>query len=238
MLASLLFAVSAQVSADSETQFSEARAELVSTIETRVRDASNYLGKSYLDPRVIAAMGDVPRHEFVPVKLRGAAYENRPLPIGYQQTISQPSLVAMMTDLLQLPDACHVLEVGTGSGYQAAILGELCAKVYTIEIVEPLGQQAKNLLGELGYENVHVRVGDGYAGWPEHAPYDGVIVTAAVNEPPAPLVEQLRPGGRMVIPLGQRRGYQELVVIEKRADGSVSERKIFPVRFVPFTRDQ
>lgn len=231
--ASALEAVAAE-----EVQYREAREELVGVIENRVREARAYLRKSELDPRVMAAMATVRRHEFVPEDLRFAAYENRPLPIGLGQTISQPSLVAMMTDLLDLPTECKVLEVGTGSGYQAAILGEFCTEVYSIEIVEALGLRARETLADQGYENVHVKIGDGFAGWPEHAPFDGVIVTAAVDEPPPPLVEQLHPGGRMVIPLRRGSGYEELVVIRKNSDGSLAERVIFPVRFVPFTRDR
>jgi protein-L-isoaspartate(D-aspartate) O-methyltransferase len=238
IIGSLFFAVSGPLAAGEDAQFSQARAELVATIADRVQETRSYLGKSKLDPRVMAAMAAVPRHKFVPKNLQSAAYENRPLPIGHQQTISQPSLVAMMTDLMELPADCHVLEVGTGSGYQAAVLAEFCASVHTIEIVAPLGERAAEVLAELGYDNVQVRIGDGFAGWPEHAPYDAVIVTAAATDPPAPLLEQLRPGGRMVIPLGGRWRTQELVVIEKAADGSLSRREVFPVRFVPFTRDE
>ena len=221
-----------------EVEYREARDELVRVIENRVREARVYLRKSQLDPRVMAAMQAVRRHEFVPDDLRFAAYENRPLPIGQGQTISQPSLVAMMTDLLELPTDCKVLEVGTGSGYQAAVLAEFCTDVYSIEIVDALGRRARETLAAQGYDNVHVRIGDGFAGWPEHAPFDGVIVTAAVDVPPPPLVEQLQPGGRMVIPLRRASGYEELVVIRKNSDGSLAERSIFPVRFVPFTRDR
>lgn len=224
--------------AGEEVQYREAREELVRAIENRVLEARVYLRKSELDPRVMAAMAAVRRHEFVPEDLRFAAYENRPLPIGQGQTISQPSLVAMMTDLLELPKDCKVLEVGTGSGYQAAVLAEFCTDVYTIEIVDALGRRARETLADQGYDNVHVRIGDGFAGWPEHGPFDGVIVTAAVDVPPPPLVEQLHPGGRMVIPLRRESGYEELVVIRKNSDGSLAERSIFPVRFVPFTRDR
>ena len=226
-----------EAAAAEEAQYREAREELVRVIERRVREARVYLRKSRLDSRVMEAMAAVRRHEFVPEELRFAAYENRPLPIGQGQTISQPSLVAMMTDLLELPKDCKVLEIGTGSGYQAAVLAEFCTEVYTIEIVEPLGLRARATLAEQGYDNVQVRIGDGFAGWSEHGPYDGVIVTAAVDEPPPPLVEQLDPGGRMVIPLRRASGYEELVVIRKNSDGSLAERVIFPVRFVPFTRD-
>jgi len=221
-----------------EVRYREAREELVRVIETRVLEACGYLSKSALDPRVMTAVGAVRRQAFVPDDLRFAAYENRPLPIGEGQTISQPSLVAMMTDLLELPEDCNVLEVGTGSGYQAAVLAEFCRDVYSIEIVDALGRQARETLTDLGYDNVHVRIGDGFAGWPEGAPYDGVIITAAVDAPPPPLLEQLRAGGRMVIPLRRTWGHEELVVIRKMPDGSLAERIVFPVRFVPFTRDR
>jgi protein-L-isoaspartate(D-aspartate) O-methyltransferase len=179
----------------------------------------------------------VPRHEFVPGNQRLSAYDNAPLPIGYGQTISQPYIVAVMTDLLQMFEDCRVLEIGTGSGYQAAVLGELCAEVFSIEIVEPLGEQAAKVLQELGYANVHVKTGDGYAGWAEHAPFDGIIVTAAAPYVPEPLIEQLKPGGRMVIPVGERARDQELLLLKKAPDGEVSHETILPVRFVPFTRD-
>ena len=224
--------------ANDEERYAAERARLVQIIEARVRDASYFLGKSELDPRVMAAMAKVRRHEFVPEYMRWAAYENRPLPIGEGQTISQPSLVAMMTDLLNLSEECRVLEIGTGSGYQAAILAEICKAVYTIEIVEPLGLRAAALLDRLGYDNVDVRIGDGFAGWPEEAPFEAIIVTAAAEEPPPPLVEQLAIGGRMIIPLGPAGWTQNLYVIQKADDGSMIEETIFPVRFVPFTRDE
>lgn len=227
-----------QSAAAEEAQYREAREELVHVIERRVREARAYLRKSELDPRVMKAMGAVRRHEFVPEDLRFAAYENRPLPIGQGQTISQPSLVAMMTDLLELPADCKVLEVGTGSGYQAAVLARVCTEVYSVEIVAELGRRARDVLAEQGYDNVQVKIGDGFAGWPEHGPFDGIIVTAAADAPPPPLVKQLHAGGRMVIPLRRASGYEELTVIRKNSDGSLSERVIFPVRFVPFTRDR
>jgi len=214
------------------------RKALVSEIRLRVSETRSYLGKDELDERVLAAVAAVPRHEFIPAGLQRFAYDNRPLPIGYDQTISQPSLVAMMTDLLELPEEdCHVLEIGTGSGYQAAILGELCASVHSIEIVEPLAERSAAVLERLGYDNVSVRSGDGFAGWPEAAPFDSIVVTAAAEEAPPPLIEQLRPGGRLVIPLGPAGGVQELVIIDKDADGNLDRRLVFPVRFVPFTRD-
>lgn len=186
---------------------------------------------------VMAAMGKVPRHRFVPAVLAGAAYENRALSIGDGQTISQPYIVALMTDLLDPKPGDSVLEIGTGSGYQAAVLAELVAKVHTVEILRPLGERAAKLLKELGYRNIETRIGDGYRGWPETAPFDAIIVTAAIAEPPRPLLDQLKPGGRMVIPLGAG-ATQQLVVIEKRSDGTLVTRQTLPVRFVPFTRER
>jgi protein-L-isoaspartate(D-aspartate) O-methyltransferase len=220
----------------SADEYAAARAALVREIEADVRATKSYLGSDTLDPRVIAALAKVPRHEFVPADLRRLAYNDHPLPIGYDQTISQPYIVAVMTDLLQVFEGGQVLEVGTGSGYQAAVLGEVCAAVYSIEIVAPLGERSGALLKKLGYDNVHTKIGDGYAGWPEHAPYDGIIVTAAASHVPKPLLEQLRPGGRMVIPVKQGFGSQQLLLIEKADDGTVNETKVLPVRFVPLTR--
>jgi len=182
------------------------------------------------DKRVIEAMRKVRRHEFVPEEYRHLAYSDQPLPIGYEQTISQPYIVALMTELLNLKGNEKVLEIGTGSGYQAAILAELTKEVYTIEILEPLAISAKNRLKKLGYENVKVRCGDGYKGWPEHAPFDGIIVTCAPEHIPDPLVEQLKVGGRMVIPVGKY--LQELVLITKTEHG-IEKRSVAPVAFVP-----
>lgn len=192
-------------------------------------------GRGIRDPRVLQAMRSVPREKFVPKELRNSAYDDRPLPIGYEQTISQPYIVAFMTEQLQPTKTQRVLEIGTGSGYQAAVLSGLVADVYTIEIVRPLAERAAAVLGELGYKNVHVKAGDGYKGWPEHAPFDSIIVTAAPDHVPAPLVEQLKEGGRMVIPVGKS-GAQELYLLEKR-DGQVTQTAVIPVRFVPLTRE-
>ena len=189
------------------------------------------------DPRVLAAMGKVERHRFVPAELQPHAYLDQPLPIGHDQTISQPYIVALMTQLARPAPGDRVLEVGTGSGYQAAVLAELVAEVYTIEIVAPLAQRSARLLDELGYGNVHVRGGDGYAGWPEHAPFDAIVVTAAPERIPAPLLEQLAPGGRLVIPVGPMHSTQQLRVVEKDAQGRLHERSVSPVRFVPLTGD-
>ena len=185
------------------------------------------------DERVLAAMERVPRHELVPATLRREAYRDYPLPIGEGQTISQPYIVAFMTEALRPAPTDRVLEIGTGSGYQAAVLAELVAEVYTIEIVEPLGLRAREDLARLGYRNVRVRIGDGYAGWPEHAPFDAIIVTCAPGAVPRPLVDQLREGGRMIIPVGDQRA-QELYLLEKR-EGRIVQRAVLPVRFVPMT---
>ena len=189
-----------------------------------------------IDPAVLRAMREVPRHLFVPEEARPFAYENRPLPIGHEQTISQPYIVALMTDLLKPRPGDNVLEVGTGSGYQAAILSRLGARVHSIEIVEPLATRAKARLAELGYADVEVRGGDGYAGWPERAPFDRIIVTAGADRIPGPLLDQLRPGGRMVIPLGGKPDSLELTLVDKDLKGRVRKRALLPVRFVPLTR--
>jgi len=185
------------------------------------------------DPRVLGAMRKVPRHLFVAPGERAHAYEDHPLPIGGSQTISQPYIVALMTELLGLPPRARVLEIGTGSGYQSAVLSEIAAEVYSIEILPDLAAAASATLRELGYGNVTVREGDGYRGWPEHAPFDGIIVTAAPEKIPEPLVDQLAVGGRMVIPVGGF--FQELKVFTREKDGRVTEKDIIPVRFVPMT---
>jgi protein-L-isoaspartate(D-aspartate) O-methyltransferase len=188
------------------------------------------------DEHVLAAMRKVPRHEFVPERWADSAYDDGPLPIGYDQTISQPYIVALMTELLRLTPQSKVLEVGTGSGYQAAVLAEIAGEVYSIEIIEPLATSAAERLKRLGYDKVQVKLGDGYLGWPEHGPFDGIIVTAGAEHVPPPLVEQLKPGGRMVIPIGEIPGQQSLVLIEKSAAGKVSQHHVAPVAFVPLTR--
>ncbi|MCU0772187.1 MAG: protein-L-isoaspartate(D-aspartate) O-methyltransferase [Verrucomicrobia bacterium] len=190
-------------------------------------------GRGITDPRVLEAMRRVPRHEFVPSELRSQAYADHPLPIGFGQTISQPFIVAFMTECLDARPTDRVLEVGTGSGYQAAVLAELVAEVYTIEIVEPLAEQASADLNRLGYTNVHVRAGDGYQGWPGKAPFDAIIVTCAPEAVPQPLVEQLAEGGRMIIPVG-RIWEQQLILLEKE-QGRLEQTSVLPVRFVPMT---
>jgi protein-L-isoaspartate(D-aspartate) O-methyltransferase len=184
------------------------------------------------DARVLEAMRQVPRHRFVPDDQARHAYEDRPLAIGHEQTISQPYIVALMTQLAQVGEGDRVLEIGTGSGYQAAVLGELGAEVFTIEIVEPLGREARRVLGELGYDKVHARIGDGYVGWPDEAPFDAIVVTAAPPRIPEPLKAQLALGGRMVVPVGEHR--QELRILRRTDDGIVEQPSI-PVRFVPMT---
>ena len=186
---------------------------------------------------VLAAMRNVSRHEFVPERLREHAYDDRPLPIGYDQTISQPYIVALMTEVLRLERGAKVLEIGTGSGYQAAVLAAIATNVFTIEIIEPLATAAAARLKRLGYDNVHVKFGDGFLGWPEHAPFDAIIVTAAPDAVPPPLLKQLKPGGRLVIPLGSPSTQQKLVLMEKDKDGNFSTRTIEAVKFVPLTRD-
>ncbi|MBC6366716.1 protein-L-isoaspartate(D-aspartate) O-methyltransferase [Algoriphagus sp. AK58] len=187
-------------------------------------------------PLVLQAMRKVPRHLLVPGNVRHLAYEDGPLPIGYKQTISQPYIVAYMTEAIDPKPGMKVLEIGTGSGYQAAVLGEIVAEVYTIEIVKPLGEKAQKDLAELGYKNVYVRVGDGYKGWPEEAPFDAIIVTAAPDKVPQPLIDQLKEEGKIIIPVGPNANTQELRLLEKKK-GKIRTTSLFPVRFVPFVRD-
>jgi protein-L-isoaspartate(D-aspartate) O-methyltransferase len=216
-------------------EFVPQRAAMVEEIIADVRRTSEWLGKESLDDRVLQALRKVPRHEFVPPDLVPYAYINRPLPIGDGQTISQPYIVAVMTDLLALKPDDIVFELGTGSGYQAAVLAELTGRVYTMEIVEPLAEQAQRTLKRLGYGNVEVRAGDAYHGWPEKAPFDAIIVTAGGDHIPPLLVQQLKPGGRIVIPVGDSSLAQELMVVEKDQEGGIRTRKVLPVRFVPIT---
>jgi protein-L-isoaspartate(D-aspartate) O-methyltransferase len=207
-----------------ETNFDRQRAAMV-TRQLRGRDIS--------DPLVLAAMQNVLRHEFVPENLRSAAYKDGPLPIGNGQTISQPYIVALMTQLAHIGPDSKVLDVGTGSGYQAAVLAEIVNHVYSIEIVETLADQARERLKRLGYENIEVRSGDGYLGWPEQAPFDAIVVAAAPDHVPQPLVDQLAPGGHLIIPVGKF--FQTLIVVEKHADGSIEKTNVAPVAFVPMT---
>ncbi len=211
--------------------FAALRADLVD----EVRQFAGYAGDEPMRDDVLHSLNTVERHRFVPRDEIRHAYENRPLSIGYGQTISQPYIVALMTDLLDPKPDDVVLEVGTGSGYQAAILSSLVARVYTIEIIEGLADEARERLQGLGFDNVVTRLGDGYFGWEEHAPFDSIIVTAAATHVPPPLIDQLKPGGRMVIPVGGRFATQWLLLIQKNDDGSVVTRQVAPVRFVPLT---
>jgi len=224
-------------------EFETARQQLVREIHSDVLSTSAYIGRKSFNESVMAAIGQVPRHRFVPPEMVSDAYENRPLPIGHGQTISQPYIVALMTDLLELEAQDRVLEIGTGSGYQAAILSGLVAEVKTLEIIEALGHQASSRLAALGYTNVEVRIGDGYYGWIDDAveneaeaeAFDAIIVTAAASHIPPPLVRQLKPGGILVIPVGSRFQVQQLTLVEKSPAGDVTTRQILPVRFVPLT---
>ncbi len=212
--------------------------EMLRKIDRDCRTTSSYTGISAFAPEVMQAMAEVPREAFVPDELKPWAYENRPLPIGNGQTISQPYIVALMTDLLHPDKDDVVLEVGAGSGYQAAVLGRLVKKLYTLEIVPTLAKNAASLLEKLGYTNIEVSRGDATKGWPEHAPYDGIIVTAAAEQIPPALIEQLKPGGRLVIPIGAPHGPQDLLLVQKDAQGHLRRKNILPVAFVPFTSDE
>lgn len=225
----LLAVPSAPAPAQEEAELRELRETMVER-QLQARDIEDTL--------VLQAMRKVPRHEFVPEELRAHAYADRPLPIGEGQTISQPYIVALMTQHARVRPGDRVLEIGTGSGYQAAVLAEIGARVHTIEIVGELARTAEERLDGLGYEDVEVRHGDGYEGWPGRAPFDAIVVTAAPEEMPRALVEQLAPGGRLVVPVGAQGSSQSLQVISKSADGEVSASDVLPVRFVPFTRDE
>lgn len=217
---------------DEEQRYERDRRELVAQIEAEYRETIGWTGRDELNPRVKNAMANVPRHEFVPKAERWFAYINNALPIGWRQTISQPYIVALMTDLLDLEPGDVVLEIGTGSGYQAAILSLLVNKVYSIEVVPELAEGAAEVLARLGYDNVEVRAGDGTHGWPEHAPFDKIIVTAEAAEIPGDLIEQLKAGGKLIMPVGDWSG-QLLTLVEKRADGTIDKRVNLPVTFVP-----
>jgi protein-L-isoaspartate(D-aspartate) O-methyltransferase len=231
----LLLLLAAPLAAQAQADFDAARRQMVAEIAALARETAFETGKPILDPRVIAVLGKVPRHRFVPADELRAAYSNRPLPIGYGQTISQPYIVALMTDLMNLRPEHTVLEIGTGSGYQAAILAELVQTVCTIEIIEPLARRADALLRELGYARVRTRIGDGYHGWEECGPFDAIIVTAAASHVPPPLIRQLKPGGRMVIPVGAPFLAQHLMLVDKNRDGGIVTRQVLPVQFVPLT---
>ena len=206
------------------------REDMLAVITAGAFALRDTIGKNAFDERVMTAMGKVPRHEFVPIELQPYAYANVPLPIGFEKTISQPFIVALMTDLLDIKADDSVLEIGTGLGYQTAILAQLARKVYAIEIIEELGQKAKQRLRRQGYSNVELKIANGYQGWPEHAPFDKVIVTAAPDLIPAPLIHQLKAGGKMVIPAGLPNA-QQLILAEKLANGRMTTKEILPVRF-------
>jgi len=214
----------------SDEEFSELRQLMVAEIAAQTIFACAQLGKAALSRRVMDVMAKVPRHEFVPLELRPYAYANSPLPIGYGKTISQPFIVAVMTELLDIQTTDSVLEIGTGLGYQSAVLGELAQRVFSVELIEELAAQARHRLARRGHDNVKVKIGNGCHGWPEHAPFDKVIVTAAPELIPRALIYQLKPGGKMVIPAGLP-DEQQLILVDKDADGSVSTREIFAVRF-------
>ena len=222
------------VSRADDAGYAEQRSAMVADVELYARLAADSMGE-VIDERILRSLGSVERHEFVPDDQKRFAYDNRPLPIGHGQTISQPYIVALMTKLIEPDENDVVLELGTGSGYQAAILAELVKAVYSIEIVPPLASQAEALLVRLGYDNVTTRLGDGYYGWEEHAPFDAIIVTAAASHVPPPLIRQLRPGGLMVIPVGGRFMTQQLLLIQKTHEGEVKSWQIASVRFVPLT---
>lgn len=231
----LLCGAGGQARAEDTDAYARERAALVAEIDADVRETADYLGRGQLDARVLDALRTVPRHAFVPLWERPFAYENRPLPIGHGQTISQPYIVAIMTNLLDPQPGDRALEIGTGSGYQAAVLATLVDEVYSIEIVEPLADSARERLAELGYANVSVRQGDGYYGWQERAPFDAIVVTAAASHVPPPLIEQLKPGGRMLIPVGSYFLTQQLVLVTKDDKGNIRTRQLLPVMFVPLT---
>ena len=218
--------------------YRSAQLDMLQDIAESVVSTAEYTGRAQLREAVMAQMGSVPRHEFVAENLRPNAYLNRPLPIAQGQTISQPLIVALMTDFLDPQPDDVVLEVGTGSGYQAAVLSGLVKHVYSIEIIPELATSAAEVLQRLGYDNVTVRAGDGYLGWPEYAPFDGIIVTAAAQDLPAPLLQQLKPGARLLIPVEGKGGFQELLVVEKSPSGDSVSKSVLPVRFVPLTGER
>jgi len=233
LIGALIPATGGITQAQAQDAFESQRKRMVEEIAALARETRLETGRAVLSGRVMAAMAKVPRHEFVPDGEKRNAYANRPLPIGLGQTISQPYIVALMTDLMEVKPGDRVLEIGTGSGYQAAVLAELAGMVYTVEIVEPLAHEARERLKNYG--NVVARTGDGYQGWTEHAPFDAITVTAAPREVPQPLIDQLKPGGRLVVPVGGQAGGQSLLLIEKQPDGKITRRNILAVRFVPLT---
>lgn len=209
---------------------------MLAEIQAETLDARSWTGISAIDPKVIKALRLIPREAFVADEYKQLAYANHPLPVGFGQTISQPFIVALMTQLLLPQQDDTILEIGTGSGYQAAVLARLVQRVISVEVIPALAERAGKLLAELGINNIEVHHGDGYHGWPDASPYDGIIVTAYAREVPPPLLEQLKPGARMVIPVGAAYGIQELRLVEKSAQGTITYRDLLPVTFVPFTR--
>lgn len=209
---------------------------MLADIRSEIHYTRHYINRDSFSYAVMEAMATVPRHSFVPKEMQSYAYNNGPLPIGHGQTISQPYIVALMTELLNVGKDDRVLEIGTGSGYQTAVLAQLVKQVYSVEVVETLATQARERLQEMGYHNIETRSGDGYLGWPEHAPYDGIIVTAGAAHVPPPLEEQLKPGARLVIPVSDGFMGQELIVVEKGADGTITRQPVLPVAFVPLVR--
>jgi protein-L-isoaspartate(D-aspartate) O-methyltransferase len=236
-IAALLSVILMVTTLATNAQLPPQRQAMLDAVRHSVAESASYTGIAALSDDVVAALGAVPREEFVPLSQRPRAYLNIPLPIAAGQTISQPLIVALMTQMLDPKPTDVMLEVGTGSGYQAAVLAQLVKHVYSVEIVPELADSASDTLRELGYDNITVRAGDGYAGWPEHAPFDGIIVTAAAPHIPPPLLKQLKPGGRLVIPVGEHLGDQELMLIEVDERGNVSREAKLPVRFVPLTRN-
>ncbi|ADW17496.1 protein-L-isoaspartate O-methyltransferase [Desulfobulbus propionicus DSM 2032] len=220
---------------DREEKMRTARKRMVQEIEVDVMETSRYIGRGQLSAEVMRVMEEVPRHEFVPSYEQGAAYLNRPLPIGYGQTISQPYIVALMTDLLAVSKEGKILEVGAGSGYQAAVLSRLVNEVHSIEIIPELAKECRERLARLGYANVTIHQGDGYYGLQSEAPFDAIVVTAAATSIPPPLVQQLKPGGRLVIPVGTPFAVQHLMLVEKNEQGEIAMRQVLPVQFVPLT---
>jgi protein-L-isoaspartate(D-aspartate) O-methyltransferase len=216
-------------------EMQKARVRMVKEIEMDVMVTSTYIGRPRLNHEVMRVLGEVPRHEFVPAEEQGAAYLNRPLPIGFGQTISQPYIVALMTDLLAVSKDAKVLEVGAGSGYQAAVLSHLVKEVHSIEIIPELTRQCRTRIARLGYTNITIHEGDGYYGLENEAPFDAIVVTAAASYIPPPLVRQLKPGGRLVIPVGSQFAVQYLMLIEKNEQGEIAMRQVLPVQFVPLT---
>ena len=216
----------------SETEFIQARQSMVELIQLYVRFSSAQIDRERLDQRVLAAMAEVPRHDFVPPELRHLAYEDSPIPIGCDKTVSQPFMVALMTDLLDIEPGAKVLEIGTGFGYHAAILAGLAKAIFTVEIHQELAREARARLEALGYDNIEFKIGDGAQGWPDHAPFDRILVTAAPGLLPAALIQQLRPGGRMVVPAGLPDA-QQLLVVDKDADGRIETREVLQVVFSP-----